>query len=137
MRLVVDTNVFISGIFFSGAPHEILQHWRAGKTALVVTAAILEEGRRVGDELAKQFSQVDIEPFLDLLAVHARVVEATSLDEQVCSDPDDDKFFACAIAGRSKIICSGDKSLLKTSGFRGVSVVTPRQFVDKHVREKS
>jgi predicted nucleic acid-binding protein len=55
------------------------------------------------------------------------------LAERVCSDPDDDKFLACAVASRTKIVVSGDKHLLAVSGFRGIKVVKPRQFVDEHL----
>lgn len=51
--------------------------------------------------------------------------------EAVCDDPDDDKFFACAIAGGADLIISGDKHLLKMSGYQGIKVVRPRQFVDE------
>ena len=49
--------------------------------------------------------------------------------------PDDDKFFAAAIDTRTKIIVSGDKHLLRESGYQGVSVVTPRQFVVRYLPE--
>ena len=62
-----------------------------------------------------------------------QVVQAPALPEQVCTDPDDDKFLACAVASRTKIITSGDKALLKTSGYAGIEVLTPRAFVDKYL----
>ena len=133
MKLVVDTNVFISGIFFTGPPHEILNAWRRGKVELVASPEILEEYRETGEELASEFPGTDLAPWLELLAVKATVVEASPLEEQVCSDPDDDKFLACALAGRTKLIASGDKALLRTSGYEGISVLTPRNFVDKYL----
>ena len=51
MRVVLDTNVFISGIFFTGPPFEILNAWRNEQLQLVVSAEILEEYRRVGERL--------------------------------------------------------------------------------------
>lgn len=51
MRVILDTNVFVSGIFFSGPPHEILEAWRHGRIRLVISPEILEEYRRVGEEL--------------------------------------------------------------------------------------
>lgn len=38
----------------------------------------------------------------------------------VCDDPDDDKFVECAIASKTKIIVSGDKHLLKVTGYQGI-----------------
>ena len=116
MRVILDTNVFVSGVFFSGSPYEILDAWRHGKLILVVSPEILGEYERVGHELAGEFPNVDLAPALELLALKGEVVKAPPLTERVCSDPDDDKFLACAIAGGTRIISSGDKALLKTSG---------------------
>jgi uncharacterized protein len=136
MRLVLDTNVFVSGVFFAGPPFDILKAWRAGQVEIVVSAEILDEYRRVGVELSEKYTTVDLTPFLELLISHASVVHAPPLDERVCSDPDDDKFVACALAGRSKFICSGDKALLKISGYKEISVVTPKVFVDRYLPHK-
>jgi len=136
MRLVVDTNVFISGVFFSGPPYEILNAWRHRKVDLVISPDILDEYRRVGEQLAKRYPGVDLEPFLELLAIKARIIETPPLDESVCSDPDDDKFIACALASRTKLICSGDKALLRSSGYRGITILRPKDFVDSYLKAK-
>ena len=133
MRIVLDTNVFISGVFFTGPPYEILESWRDGRVRIVASAEILEEYRRVGEELSEKFPGVDLEPFLALLAVEAEIILAPELTERVCEDPDDDKFLACALAGRCKVVVSGDKQLRKTSGYRGIEVLSPRTFVTRHL----
>ena len=133
MRVILDTNVLVSGVFFSGLPHRILEAWRDGKITLVASAEILEEYRRVGFALAERFPGVDIEPFLALVAVGAEIVLTPSLEEPVCEDPDDDKFIACALAGRCKVIVSGDKTLLRASGYRGIKIKSPRGFVEDHL----
>jgi uncharacterized protein len=55
------------------------------------------------------------------------------LSEQVCSDPDDDKFLACAIACGNKLIVSGDKHLLKVSGFQNIEILKPHEFIKKYL----
>lgn len=133
MRVILDTNVFISGVFFSGPPHQILAAWRDGKLKLVASAEILEEYRRVGQELDSRFGEVDVEPFLALLAVEGEMVLAPALPKRVCDDPDDDKFIACALASRCKVIVSGDKTLQKVSGHLGIDIVSPRRFVEDYL----
>ena len=49
MRIILDTNVFVSGVFFSGPPYEILAAWRDGKVQLVISPEILEEYQRAGE----------------------------------------------------------------------------------------
>lgn len=130
MKVVLDTNVFISGIFFTGPPSQILRAWRDGIVRLVVSPEVLEEYREIGDRLSVQFPGVSIEPVFALLAVHAEIVRAPKLRKRVCEDPDGDKFLACALASKCKLIVGGDKHLLRASGYRSIKVLTPRQFVD-------
>jgi putative PIN family toxin of toxin-antitoxin system len=134
VRVVLDTNVFISGIFFTGPPHRILTAWHDGDIEIVASAEILDEYRRVGKELSHQYSGIDIEPFLALLAIGADMVIAPDLPEPVSQDPDDDKFLACALAGRCEVVVSGDKHLKKVTGYRGIDVLSPRSFVDCYLR---
>ncbi len=130
MRVVVDTNVLVSGIFFSGPPHKILQAWRDKKVELVASAEILEEYQQAGRALAQQYPDIEIDPILALITLNAELVEPVQLPEGLCSDPDDDKFIACALAARTRVIVSGDKALLKVSGYQGIRVLKPRDFVD-------
>ena len=61
------------------------------------------------------------------------MIDAGTLPEPVSTDADDDKFIACAIAGSLQIIVSGDKRLLDISPYRNVTVLKPRQFVDRYL----
>jgi putative PIN family toxin of toxin-antitoxin system len=133
VKIVLDTNVFVSGVFFGGLPFQILKAWRDGKVNLALSIEILEEYQRVGRILGKKFPGVDLDPILDLLAVSTELVSAPDLPEPVCEDPEDDKFLACALAARSKHIVSGDRHLLKVSPYRGVLILSPRAFVENHL----
>ena len=130
MKVILDTNVLISGLFFSGPPHEILEAWTAGQFDLVVSPEILEEYRRVANELAVKFASVEITGLLDFITVNSLICAAEPLPEQICSDPDDDKFLACALASGAGYIVTGDRALLKLDGFRGITIMNPRRFVD-------
>jgi putative PIN family toxin of toxin-antitoxin system len=131
MKVILDTNVFVSGVFFSGPPFEILSAWRKGQVQLVISPEILEEYYRVGERLSERFPGIDLEPILALLTVKAQLIPSPALPESVCDDPDDDKFLACAIASGTKVVVSGDRHLLKASGYSGITVIRPRKFVEE------
>jgi putative PIN family toxin of toxin-antitoxin system len=133
VKIILDTNVFVSGVFFTGPPYRILEAWRDGRLQLAVSREILEEYQRVGETLAGQFPGVMLQPILDLLATNAEIFPDQVLQEPICEDPDDDKFIACAVASRCKVIVSGDRHLLKVSGFGGIKVMRPRQFVFEYL----
>jgi putative PIN family toxin of toxin-antitoxin system len=133
VKVVIDTNVLVSGIFFSGPPFQILDDWRHGKIQLVISPEILDEYRRVGETLAEGFSVIDLEPMLELVIQNAVSFSVPPLPTRVCDDPDDDKFLACALTSGSNVIISGDKHLLKVSGYQNIEVLKPRQFLDKYM----
>jgi len=133
MKVVLDTNVLVSGILFMGPPHRILLAWSEGRCELVFTSDIHEEYRRVAAELQQQFRRVDLAAALDLVLVNAQAFPYAVLEGQVCADPDDDKFLACALASGARIIVSGDKHLVDVSGYRGIEVLRPRAFVDRYL----
>lgn len=130
MKVVLDTNVLISGIFFSGPPYQILKAWRDKRLTIVVTEDILLEYQRVSEELSKEFPNIQTNQILDLITMHAEVVDTKGIEIQICEDPDDNKFIECALASKSRFIVSGDNHLLKISGYSGIGVLTPRNYVD-------
>ena len=131
MNVILDTNVFVSGVFFSGPPFRILQAWRDRRVHLVVSPGILDEYQRVADILKERFPNLDLDPIIDFLVVEATVVSAPDLSERISADPDDDKFLACAIASSTQLIISGDRHLLDVNGYRGIRILRPRQFLDE------
>src|SRR5712692_6346299 len=110
IRVVLDTNVYVSGLLWTGLPHDLLSAAETGQLVLVTTAAILEEVREV---LARpKFA--------------ARM--STLSTSVVLRDPDDDKFVACALATRVRWIISGDEHLLRVGRYKNIRMVTPQQF---------
>ena len=133
LKVVMDTNVFISGIFFSGPPYQILKAWQSGMIELVVSQEILDEYQRVGQILAEERRSIDLKPILNFVIERAKVYKPAKLIRPVCEDPDDEKFIACALASGSGVIISGDRHLLNVSGYQGIEVLKPRQFVDRYL----
>lgn len=134
MKIILDTNVFISGIFFSGPPFQILKAWQNSRLQIVLSQEILNEYQRVAESLAAEFPAIDILPIIELMTIHGQIIDTQGFDISVCDDPDDNKFMECAIASNSEIIISGDKHLLKVSGYQGITVLKPREFVDSYLK---
>ena len=133
MRVILDTNVLVSVIFFSGPPLQILNAWRDKKLQLVISTDILAEYQRVAVILGEKYPQVDLHPILDLLTVNSDIVEAPPLAESVSADSDDEMFIACALASNTKFIVSGDKHLLDVNGYQDIEILKPRPFIDAYL----
>jgi putative PIN family toxin of toxin-antitoxin system len=137
LRVVVDTNVLISGAFYSGPPLQILQVCLEGEFQLVLSPQILVEYRRVGQEFSQMHTSSDFERLLGLLVTQALIVDVPDLARPVCCDPHDDKFIACALAAGADVIVSGDKDLLAVSEQLIIPVMRPREFVDRYIGKGS
>jgi putative PIN family toxin of toxin-antitoxin system len=133
VKIVLDTNVLVSGMLFAGPPHEILRAWSKRRLELALSSEIKEEYRRVAARFRDQFPTVDLDALLNLVLIEAEMCRPTPLPEPVSSDRADDKFLACAIACGADAIISGDKHLLRVSGYRGVTVMKPRAFVERYL----
>jgi len=92
VKIILDTNVFISGIFFSGPPHQILKAWRDKKIQIVISPEILDEYQRVGESLTTKYPKIEIHPFIELLIARAELISSKYFHAYICEDPDDDKF---------------------------------------------
>ena len=132
MRVILDTNVILSAIFFGGVPGHILNAYRDGKITLVLSPEILEEYRETAARLAEKFD-VEYDALLEWIAIHSEMEQSLQLPAPVCVDPDDDKFIACALASNAKIICSGDRHLLDVNGYQGIEIIKPRAFAEKYL----
>lgn len=133
MKAIVDTNVFLSGIFWSGPPAKILEAWSEKKIEFILSTDILEEYIRVGNILSKKYPGVSIDEFIEHLIMSSKIYNAKPLLSSVCRDPNDDMFIACAILAKVKIIVSGDADLLELSGYQGIHVMKPRDFLDHYL----
>jgi len=133
MRVILDTNVFMSGLFWGGSPGEILDAWGSKFLTIVFSKNILTEYLRVSDELSKKYRQIDIAPFINLLTIHGELHEPKKLSISISRDPDDDKFIALAISANCPCIISGDKDLLVLNEFHGIEILKPGDFVRKYL----
>ena len=89
MRAVLDTNVLISAIFFSGIPAKILKHWRKGNFTAVISKPIIVEYTRVAEEIGAKFPQIDISHILELFILNSEIVDIGDLRITACADPND------------------------------------------------
>ncbi len=126
MRLVLDTNVLIAAFIARGTCHELLEHCVREHT-LVGSSFVLDEFL---DKLVEKFdfSAQEAGEARELLATRMIAVEPGTLGERACRDADDDSILATAVAGDCACIVTGDKDLLVLGAFRGIDIISPRDF---------
>ncbi len=128
IRAVLDTNIFISALFWKGAPYEVLKAGLDGKFTLLISTAILRElEERLKNKF--HFPDDDTNEFLEIITLHSYIGEPKTLLKAVKADPTDNKIVECAVSGQAHFIVSGDRHLLDLRGYDGIKIVTARQFL--------
>lgn len=128
MRLVVDTNVFVSAALKEVSWPSRTLRWIDEFGGLLKTVAI---EREVIEVLQRPRIAPKIAPyFLDNVRAIFASAELVTITEPIvaCRDPGDDKFLELAVNGHAELIVSGDNDLLVLVNFRGIPIVSPAEF---------
>ena len=128
MRAVFDTNVLVAAFAAEGICSKILTRGRKKQFHLIECPIILQEFERV---LINKFSATrnEAQSALKIVseAIHNIVLPSQS-EQGVCRDPDDDAILACALEAKADYLVTGDVDLLELKMFKGIRIVTPRNF---------
>ena len=127
MKLVVDTNVIISGVFFAGLPHRFLEELVLGDVEVIASEDIIEEYYSISKDLIERKAGTFNKALFDIIINKIKIVETKS-KINVCRDPDDNKFLECAIDGNAIYIISGDQDLLTIKQYNGVLIITVADY---------
>ena len=132
IKVVVDTNVFISS-FFGGNPRKIIDLWKSGEITLCLSKPIVDEYIEVLRRLGLQ-NEKEIEELLGLFAHGFYVVYTAKTPELhiVEDDPDDNMFIECAVALKAGFVITGDKALKTIKEYMNIKIVSPSEFLIKY-----
>jgi putative PIN family toxin of toxin-antitoxin system len=130
MRVVVDTNVFVSSFLNpEGTPRKIIDLWKTGEVILCLSPGIIEEYVLVLGRLGLE-GEPEMDELLELFKKKANILftAPAGVLKVVEADPDDDKFIECALHAKAGFVISGDKHLLDVGRYEGTRIVTPAKF---------
>ncbi|MCH7733502.1 MAG: putative toxin-antitoxin system toxin component, PIN family [Candidatus Marinimicrobia bacterium] len=129
MKVVVDTNIFVSS-FFGGNPKRIIDYWKNGEITVCLSKSIVEEYINVLTRMELGNEQELVE-LLNLFRKGFNcvfTVQPPSL-RIVVKDPDDNKFIECAVATNAKYIVTGDSDLLEIKSYFDIEIINPAMFL--------
>jgi uncharacterized protein len=132
MKVVIDTNIFVSS-FFGGNPRRIIDLWKTEKITLCLSKDILDEYIEVLHRIGLQ----DEDELGELLSLFRRgfnmlFTTKTPKAKVVKDDPDDDKFIECAMALKAEVIVTGDKAIEAVGEYMGIKILTPQRFLKNY-----
>lgn len=131
-RAVLDTNVVVSALLFSGELSSLHALWKKKAFTIAASREIIEEYVRVlaypkfklTEKEIKILVQEELLPYIEPVTVNEGA-------KGISEDPDDDKFLACASAAKADFIVSGDAHLLNLKKYKGCPILTAERFLKK------
>lgn len=130
MRAVIDTNVFISGIFWEGNfCSQIIDKWKNKRFELITSIEILEELVSTLKDFKIQMPKEMIEEWQKTILQNSIIVEPTEKIDVIKEDQEDNKFIEAALTGKADLIISQDKHLLKLKEYEGIKILKPEEVV--------
>lgn len=127
--VTADTNIYISGLNFSGPPRQFLNLARAGGIRLAISEAVMEETLRVlrekfhWPEDALREAAANINEFTER-------VRPSQLVDVIQEDPADNRILECAIAANSDFIVTGDRHLLRLERYGSIRITKVADFLE-------
>ncbi|WP_316157813.1 putative toxin-antitoxin system toxin component, PIN family [Cupriavidus sp. BIC8F] len=132
LRVVLDTNVLVSGLAYPGSvPGRIVAAWRQGGLDVVLSRYILDEMIRVLPRLPRvQMTATEIRDLADSLMFLAEIVEPSGTPDEALRDPADQPILLTLLAAKAQYLVTGDKDLLALAD--RYPIVTPTDFWARH-----
>ena len=127
MRLVLDTNVLIAALVADGLCRDLVRR-RLENHVPISSQQLLDELR---EKLEQKFKvRAKDVPFLRAYTEPVELVRPAALPRHACRDPEDVAVLASAVAGQADCIITGDEDLLVLVEYDGISILTPRQWLE-------
>ncbi len=129
LRVVADTNIYISALNFGGVAGQVLALARRGRIEMFVSKPIL--GEIEGVLKGKfQWPPSRVREALTAIGEFAKEVKPTERVAAVEKDEPDNRILECALAAKATIVVSGDSHLCDLGSFRRIRILSPRAFLD-------
>ena len=135
MRVVIDTNVWLSALLWGGQPSLIIQMIEKKQIQAISSENILTELTDIlqKPKLQKRLNQLKFSAD-EVVVVAKRLMTLVVIEEVIIPelrDPKDQMVLATAIAGDAQIVISGDKDLLVLHPYGNISILLPQDFLSR------
>ncbi len=132
MKIVIDTNVLISGAIWGGTPGKVLEAWSDGAFETILGVEIVEEYLRTLKYMKRKYPETssDVHNIVQAFISASQIIDVPpKSNSSISRDSDDDKFILTALAGKAKYIVTGDKDLLVLKKIETIRIVKPMEFL--------
>jgi putative PIN family toxin of toxin-antitoxin system len=129
MKVVLDSNIFISSFYWEGIPRKVFDRITNGLDELYITDEILKEIINVMSSKKFDTNIADIEEYIKIIESYAIKLPSKENPVEASRDNDDNKILQCAIDGDVDFIITGDNDLLVIKEYKGIKIIKPYDFL--------
>jgi putative PIN family toxin of toxin-antitoxin system len=132
MKIVLDTNVLVSGLLTPFGPSaKVVRMLFHGELELYLDARILSEYREVLQRPKFNFSHDNVNVIIDFIEQHSQFISSLPLINNL-PDTEDEPFLEVAAAGNAKALVTGNKKHFPYSASGGINIFSPSEFLEFH-----
>ena len=130
MKIVIDSNIFISSFFWGGKPKEVFERVINGLDELYITNEIINEVITVMSSDKFAVNNNEIKDYIHIIEKYSVKVVVDNIIESISRDKDDDKVLQCGFAGNVDYIITGDKDLLILKEYKKIKIINPNEYLE-------
>jgi uncharacterized protein len=130
MKIVIDSNVFVSSFFWGGNPREVFERVINGFDELYITDEILKEIMSVMSGNKFDINKNEIEDYIKIIEKYSKNIVSRNIPESISRDKSDDKILQCGLDGNVDYIITGDKDLLVLKEYETIKIISPKDYLE-------
>jgi putative PIN family toxin of toxin-antitoxin system len=130
MKVVLDSNIFVSSFFWKGNPRKVFDRVTNGVDELFITDEILDEITRVMSRKKFDLNINEINDYANVIESYSIKLICKSKLKKISRDIDDDKILQCGLEGNVDFIITGDDDLLVLKNYENIKIVTPKEYLN-------
>jgi putative PIN family toxin of toxin-antitoxin system len=135
MKIVIDSNIFVSSFFWGGNPRKVFDRVTNGLDELYITDDILDEINGVMSREKFDLEKQKIEEYKNVIEHFSIKLFPDENVENISRDIEDNKILKCGLEGNVEYIITGDNDLLVIEKYRNIKIVNPKDYLE--IVEKS
>jgi len=130
MKIVIDSNVFVSSFFWGGHPREVFERVINGFDELYITDEIIKEITSVMSSSKFNINSIEIEDYIKIIEKYSQKIALKNAPKLISRDNDDDKILQCGLDGNVDYIVTGDKDLLVLKEYETIKILNPKDYLE-------
>ncbi|MCL2293836.1 MAG: putative toxin-antitoxin system toxin component, PIN family [Spirochaetes bacterium] len=130
MKIVIDSNIFVSSFFWKGNPRKVFDRVIDGFDELYITDDILEEIKSVMSRKKFDLEKNEIDDYLKIIENFSRKITHNDTIENISRDLDDNKILKCGLEANVDFIITGDNDLLILEYYKAIKIVNPKEYLE-------